>query len=422
MLIRVATDQLRPGMFIADVNCSWLRNPFWRSSILLTDRQQIAQIRDAGIDEVVIDDARGLGLALGLAGVATPRSFDDRGSASPDLRSHEPTRLPAKNRERRARPRLARDEYDRARHLAERSKNAVMKMFGEARLGRAVHLEEVTPLVDEIAASVARDAEAMLTVTRLKNKDEYTYMHSVAVCALMVKFARHLGLTEPQVRDLGVAGLLHDIGKMAMPTALLDKPGALTDDEMALIRTHPAKGHALLAVSPHVPAIALDVCLHHHERMDGWGYPFGLDGAQISVHARMSAICDVYDAVTSDRAYKAPWSPNQALARMLEWEGHFDRELLDAFVASIGIPPLGAIVRLHSNRLALVVDDHPCDPVRPRVRPFYVVEQRAFVDADDVATDAAGDPIVRFERGDYWFGGEWPAIVARLGTPREAQA
>ena len=399
MLVRIETENLRTGMFVARVEARWIQSPFWRSKFLLSDPAQIARLREAGVDTVFIDTSKGAG-PLADAPVSTPPN-----PGAP---------LQPIVRERRTRGRLMRDEFDRARELMDRSRAAVTQMFGEARLGKAVALGAAIPLVDDIAASVARNPDAMITVTRLKTKTEYTYLHSVAVCALMINLARQLGLPKSEHRDIGLAGLLHDIGKMATPIEVLDKPGSLTASEMSLIRNHPVEGHAMLRDNPDVPQLALDVCLHHHERMDGSGYPFGLEEARLSLYARMGAVCDVYDAVTSERVYKEPWSPNIALARMLEWDGHFDPEILDAFIHSLGIPPVGALVRLHSNHLAVVLDPPvSADPAAPPVRRFYSVEKAAFVPAADVATDARGDRVIAIERGNYWFGDKWPGIRAR---------
>src|SRR5690606_37008692 len=149
--------------------------------------------------------------------------------------------------------------------------------------------------------------------------DEYTYMHSVAVCALMAALARTLGLNEAEQREAATAGLLHDVGKMAIPIEILNKPGRLTDDEFRLIMTHPDAGYVMLMRGGLVPNVALDVCLHHHEKFDGSGYPHGLQGDGISLQARMGALCDVYDAVTSDRPYKKGWNPAEAIHRMAQW-------------------------------------------------------------------------------------------------------
>ena len=161
-------------------------------------------------------------------------------------------------------------------------------------------------------------------------------MHSVAVCALMLSQGRELGIRGEELRQAGMAGMLHDLGKAFIPLEILNKPGKLTDEEFTLVKTHPARGHALLQEAGAASATVLDVCLHHHEKVDGSGYPHGLSGAQISTVARMGAVCDVYDAVTSDRPYKAGWDPGEALRRMVQWKGHFDPQALQALVKAVG--------------------------------------------------------------------------------------
>lgn len=222
MLIKIKTSEARVGMFVHMVDGGWLASPFWRSQLLLTRQAQIDKLVDAGIAEIVIDTDRGVGPAE--AGDTAPSVVVADASDEPD----EPAAVPYTGPERRARRRPT-TELDRARETVERSKEAVSRMFSEVRLGNAVDAAAISPLVDEIAASVARDSTAIIKVTRLKNKDEYTYLHSVAVCALLINFARRMGLPEDEVRDLGMAGMLHDIGKMAVPSALLDKPGKLED-------------------------------------------------------------------------------------------------------------------------------------------------------------------------------------------------
>ena len=159
---------------------------------------------------------------------------------------------------------------------------------------------------------------------RLKSKDDYTYLHSVAVCALMVALAKELGLSDEQVKQAGVAGLFHDIGKMAISSDVLNKPGALSDEEFGLVKGHPEKGHAILKASKEIDQVCLDVCLHHHEKVDGSGYPHKLKDDEISLFAKMGAVCDVDDAITSNRPYKAGWEPGISLQRMAHWTNHFD--------------------------------------------------------------------------------------------------
>jgi putative nucleotidyltransferase with HDIG domain len=255
--------------------------------------------------------------------------------------------------------------YSQATRLFGRSRRAVTAMYSDVRLGKAIKAEKLAPIVDEITDSIDQNPRAFLSITQLKNRHEYTYMHSVAVCALMVNLARELRFGEAAVRDAGMAGLLHDVGKALMPTELLEKPEALTEAEFEVVKKHPASGRDLLARSSGVSHNALEVCLHHHERFDGNGYPDGLAGERLSLFARMAALCDVYDAVTSDRCYKRPWTPTEAVTMMRESTGHFDPEMLEIFIRSVGVYPVGALVRLKSGRVAMVTGENPDDPTRP---------------------------------------------------------
>ena len=409
MEIRIATERVRLGMYVVGLDCSWMDSPFWRQRFLLDSQADLVLLRNSGVRQVTIDTAKGLGPEL------------DRAAPGP---VELPADVVVERRASRRPATLLRNELDRAREVLERSKTAVTAMFGQARMGKAVELSAVAPLVEEIAASMLRDRSAMLNVTRLKTKDEYTYLHSVAVCALMINLGRRVGLDEGEVQELGIAGLLHDIGKTGIPDSVLAKPGRLDDDEFEVVRSHPEKGHALLSLSRDMSPIALDVCLHHHEKFDGSGYPFGLGREQLSIHARIAAICDVYDAVTSERPYKSGWSPNEALARMLEWQGHFDPELLKLFIDSIGFQPRDGLVRTFSNRLGLVVGEGD-SPATPMVRVFYDVASDVFFQPElvDTRNEPGCNPIIGGERWSFWFGSDWDfvqAAVKRDETPGAA--
>ncbi|WP_443698461.1 HD-GYP domain-containing protein [Pseudomonas sp.] len=264
------------------------------------------------------------------------------------------------------------DELVAAQEICARAKTAVVEMFSHARMGRALELEHIGALIDDISSSIARHPNAFISLARLKSLDDYTYMHSVAVCALMIALGNQLDLPAALIRRVGMAGLLHDVGKMAIPSAILNKPGRLSSDEFELVRTHPLEGEKILQATSQLCDMVVDVCLHHHERVDGSGYPHQLVGDQISLFARMAAVCDVYDAITSDRSYNRGWDPAVAIQQMSTWDGHFDDEVFRAFLKSVGIYPVGSIVQLKSGSIGVVIEQHPDSLLTPKIKLFFL--------------------------------------------------
>lgn len=403
MLRRVPPGQVRLGMYIQKFEGGWLSHPFWRARFLLSDAEDLQKIIDSDIDAVWIDDEK--------SAIASPRR---ERTPAPDR--SEPVAERIKNAREaaiRALPPPSRLQADKlaATQTVLRAKQVVKQVFEGIRMGKAVRSADVIAVVEDISASLVQNRALLLGITRLKSKDEYTYLHSVAVCALMVNLAREIGLDDAAARDAGMAGLLHDVGKMVVAEAILNKPGPLTDDEFEEIQRHTVDGHALLKKGSAIPLAALDVCLNHHEKMDGTGYPHGLSGEEISLYARMGAICDVYDAMTSQRSYKAPLTPAETLTAMHSWEGHFDPALLFSFMRSLGLFPPGMLLRLGSGHLAIVLPNGR-RASRLKVKAFYAIADRCFIDPYDVSISdtQTANQIMGEENPADWDLRGWPIL------------
>jgi len=370
----IAVGELRLGMFIHKLDVWWMKDKRIRNQMLITDPHQIITLRNEGIQSIWIDLDKSVQAPL-----------------APAVEKKAIPRTPFFQ------------ELDKAQLIFQQGKPKVLAMFNEARLGNSLDLSFMIDLVDEIAGSIEREPSALLSVARLKSHDDYTYLHSMAVCGLMISLGKTLGLNEQQLRRVGMGGLLHDVGKAAVPLDILNKPTKLTEEEFNVMRQHPIIGAQIL-MEADADEDLLDIALHHHERYDGNGYPHGLKGEQITRFARMAAVCDVYDALTSTRVYRKGWTPAEAMHNMLSWRGHFDSHLLNSFVRTIGIYPVGSLVRLASGRVALVVKAGEKSLLRPCVHVFWSLHAQREMKPEivDLGDSFCTDSIVSAEESNLW--------------------
>ncbi|MFZ5508877.1 MAG: HD-GYP domain-containing protein [Pseudomonadota bacterium] len=395
MLKKIRIDQLKPGMFVHDLNCNWTDHPFLRNRFLVGGDKDVQRIRDAAVKELYIDTARGGDVADAptreevIAELDREMAAAAQGPAAPVRHS-------------------VAAEMARAQAVHRQAHRVVRSVMQDVRLGRAVQLEQVEPVVENITSSILRNSGALLSLCLIKNKDDYTFLHSVSVCTLMVAFCRSVGMDADTIRQAGIGGLLHDTGKMMVPDAILNKPGRLTDEEFALIKRHPEEGYAVLVRTPGIGEMPLDITLHHHERMDGSGYPKSLPGESITTLAQMAAIVDVYDAITSDRCYHKGMAPTEALRKIFEWSKfHFNPQLVQAFLRCIGIYPVGTLVLLESGRLGVVTEQNEAQLLQPRVKVFFSTKSNAYIKPEEIDLSrpmgkGGADRIVGHEAPEKW--------------------
>ena len=231
-------------------------------------------------------------------------------------------------------------------------------------------------IVDSLAQAVAQNRTALLALTALKNYDNYTFTHMVNVSILTMGQGRGLGLEGGALRQLGLAALLHDIGKVRTPPEILNKTEQLTDREFDILKRHTVDGAQILRTTPEVPALAPVVAFEHHLRADGTGYPRGVSRPELNVATMLCGISDVYDAMRSQRVYQQAFPTDRILTVLQRNDGkQFDQNLVRRFVQLVGIYPAGNLVRLDSGETAVVTKAYAPDPYRPRVKVLLAADR-----------------------------------------------
>jgi HD-GYP domain-containing protein (c-di-GMP phosphodiesterase class II) len=396
MIKKISVRQLKVGMFVHDFSCHWMDHPFVRNRLMITSEDEIRKVIDVGIHELYIDTDKGLDVADAPTAEQARKALEQE---LVNIAARQPAVI--------ARVTLA-EEINRAKQIKNQAHQLVRTVMHDARLGKAIELDQVEPVVQNITESILRNPGALTGLLRIKNKDDYTFLHSVSVCTLLVAFCRSTGVDAELTRQAGLGGLLHDTGKALVPDDVLNKPGRLTEEEFEVIRKHPKDGYDILLKTPGLGDIPLDITIHHHERMDGSGYPDKLPGDRISTVAQMAAIVDVYDALTADRCYHKGMSAAEALRKIFEWSKfHFNPQHVQSFMRCVGIYPVGTLVLLESGRLGVVIEPHETNLLSPKVNVFFSTKSNTYIKPQEVDLSkplgmGGGDKIVSHESPEKW--------------------
>jgi len=343
---KIHVADLRTGMFVCKLDKDWLDTPFIMQGFLIEDREDISIV--AEYCEYVYIDVRESRKNAGPSSSLGSASFARRGTIE--------------NRE------SVEAEHKKMYRTFREARSVTRAMLNSLRLGAAIDTTQAKDTVDECVQSVIRHPDALLWMSRIRAEREYTAEHSLNVCILAIAFSRQLGFSEQELQDIGLCGLLHDVGKMRVPMEIVDKPGALTTKEMRMMKAHTVHGRNLLMSSTGVYRGAIDVAYSHHERIDGEGYPRKLPAAGISRYSRIISIVDAYDAMTAERCYDSAKTSTQALKVIYAERGkQFDEGLALQFIQTIGLYPAGNLVELYNGEVGIVIEANQRFRHLPRV-------------------------------------------------------
>jgi putative nucleotidyltransferase with HDIG domain len=372
-------------MYIHDLGCTWIDHPFIRNRFKIENASMLNKIIDAGIESVAIDTT--LGLDVEDNDQIEVEDFKEMSSIATEVVVNH----------------TSAEEFERAKAVLSNACKLMQNMMRDVRLGKQVSLEQSEPVIENLVDTMFSCPSSVLPQAQIKTVDKYTFQHSVAVSALSVAFGRVLELPREEIKELALGGLLHDIGKAKIPLHLLNKPGKLTDDEFALMKTHVVHSAQLLKGVDNLSEVSFNAAAQHHERFDGTGYPNRLKEEEISKHGQMLAIVDVYDAITSIRSYHTALPPTEALRRLYEWSGtQFNPRLVHAFIKGIGIYPAGSLVRLESDRLGIVRVVVPEKTLQPVVQVIYDCTKSCHIDPEIVDLSKSDDKIKSHEAFEKW--------------------
>lgn len=371
-------------MFVADLDRPWLGTPFLLQGFLIDDEEQIAQLQQY-CQTVVIDRSRSLGEHHARAAVGHDKRPAVPRTAFVRVEDAQPDDFPAicqMLRQGRASSRYQRPpvvsaatgqsaleaEMLYSAPIVEDVQQTLKSVQQTLARGEKLELREVGPLVHEMAEAVERNAEAMVWLSRLKSSHQYSYDHAIDVSVHLMVFARFLGLPAKTVEQFGLAGLMQDVGKTRIPPEILDKAGALTAEEYALVQTHVASSLQALTGNPGFSPEVLHIVAGHHERYDGSGYPRRISGETNRLHAEMAGLIDCYCAMTRARSYRGALSTQKALEQVVGVRGvKFRDALVDQLVQCLGLYPVGSLVELNTGEVAVVVQQNQVRRLRPRV-------------------------------------------------------
>lgn len=386
--IRIPVQELEPGMYVSELDRPWEETPFLFQGFTVETWEDVDTVREH-CEMVVIDKLK----------YVAPKREEECAEKRPFFNR-------PKGRARFETP--VEETVAKAEKIYDGSNRLVRSIMDDVRLGKAIDTPAAREVVSHCVDNILENPDAMTLLTRIRRKDEYTSEHSLSVAVLSISLGRALGLDRQQLNEVGLCGMLHDIGKIMTPDEVLKKPGRLSKEEMEIMKAHPVHGRDILLSTDGITANALDVAHGHHERVDGKGYPRGLSADQMTLYTRIVSVTDAYDAITSDRIYDSGRTHMEAFKILTKGaERQWDGRLVTRFIHTIGVYPPGTLIELSDGRYAMVLENHPRFQLRPKV---MILPQ---------SHDQAGNPPV-IELSGYPKGSDGkPLLIVKVHKARD---
>jgi len=386
-VIQINSSELKLGMYVSSLDRPWLEVPFSVQGFRIESPEDILRIQKY-CKYVYVDSTKSSAPGGKITRKAPTRQRKTSEQIFQGRRLKPYTDSTSWS-----------EEFPKAKAAVDLLAETVDSIFRQVSRGAALDVVKVKQSVDPMIDSISRNPDACIWLARMKQQDSYTYQHSVGASIWAVALGRQLGLPKPDLRSLAVGGLLFDVGKLQLNPELLGADRTLSDAEFVELRSHVARGVEMIRHSGLMNKDVLEMVAHHHERHDGSGYPAGLRGDNIPVFARIAAIVDCYDAITSHRSYARGIPPSAAIKKLYEWRDlEFQAELVEEFIQAVGIYPAGTLVELSSGEVAVVVAEYRTRRLRPKVMVLLDANKQpvadvSIVDLQSQKLTADGEPL-----------------------------
>lgn len=349
---KISLNELRVGDKVLKFDRSWLDTDFLKHKFVVKDKSVIEKMQRNGIEHVFIEERPA---ELKKA----ERLFEGKAE---EVIAEAVEENPIET--------ISFEDFEYAADIYRESVKIVKSVLEDVRAGKMFNTGAVKNVAENITELTMKNKGVLASVAKLRKHDDYTFQHSMNVSVYAASLAAHLGLSRGEIDRIANAGLLHDVGKMLVPTEVLNKPGKLSDEEFFVMKNHVQMGYDFLKKQG-LPEDMLRLPYEHHERFDGSGYPRGLKDSEISLEGKVGAVVDIYDAITSDRCYHKGMEPPSALKLMFKWaDSHINKKVFEFFVMNIGIYPVGSLVLMNTNELAVVGRTNMNKPTEPVVLIF----------------------------------------------------